>query len=112
MNDNTKKKESDPVLSEMVKRLVAEFRPYKIYLFGSRATKHARQDSDYDLLIVMPSPEENIRALQSRAYQILDDLEVAMDILFTNKITFDRRKTVANTPAEIATTEGKVLYAA
>jgi uncharacterized protein len=112
MKNDAKKKENDPALSEIVKRLVEEFRPHKIFLFGSRATENARQDSDYDLLIVMPDKIENARGLVSRAYKLLDDIEVAIDLLFTDRTKFERRKTVVNTPAEIATTEGKELYAA
>lgn len=35
-------------------RIVAEFRPRKIILFGSRATGTSGPDSDVDLLVVLP----------------------------------------------------------
>jgi uncharacterized protein len=103
---------SDPILSEMVKRLVREFQPDKLYLFGSRATGTANESSDYDLLIVMPELKEPGRHLAARAYELLSNLGVAKDILFTSKEKFERRKTVMNTLAEIATTDGMELYAA
>ena len=106
------KLEEDPVLAEMVRRLVAEFHPDKIFLFGSRASGTAREDSDYDLLVVMPHLTEAARNFAVRAYEILGDLNVAKDVLFTSTDKFERRKTVVNTLAEIATTDGREIYAA
>ena len=45
----------DPVLTEMVTRLRAVFEPERIYLFGSHARGDAKPESDYDLLMVLPS---------------------------------------------------------
>jgi hypothetical protein len=36
----------DPVLSEIVGRLVRKFSPHKIFHFGSRATGSSHEDSD------------------------------------------------------------------
>ena len=103
---------SDPILAEIVRSLVAEFRPYKIFLFGSRASGNARNDSDYDILVVMPELTEGSRKLAVRAYRILKGLGVAKDILFTSREKFELRKTVVNTLAEIATNDGKEIYVA
>lgn len=102
----------DSLLGEMVTRLVAEFHPHKIFLFGSRATGTAREDSDYDILVVMPEEIEDGRKLSMKAREALDHVRVAKDIHFTFKDKFERRKTVMNTLAEIATTDGIELYAA
>jgi predicted nucleotidyltransferase len=45
----------DPILTEMVTRLRAVFEPERIYLFGSHARGDAKPESDYDLLMVLPS---------------------------------------------------------
>lgn len=42
-------------IDEVVKLLVAEFRPEKIVLFGSHADGSAKEDSDLDLALVKPS---------------------------------------------------------
>ena len=47
-------KEEDPILAEIVRRLVEAFHPERIYLFGSHARGEAGPDSDYDLLVVVP----------------------------------------------------------
>jgi predicted nucleotidyltransferase len=44
----------DPILIDIVHRLVDAYRPERIYLFGSRARGEAGPDSDYDILVVIP----------------------------------------------------------
>jgi HEPN domain-containing protein len=56
-------------LDRMVKQIVAKINPVAIYLFGSRARGDAGEDSDYDLLIVVPDERMN--------QQIWDDLLAA-----------------------------------
>jgi hypothetical protein len=49
--------ESDRILEEMVRRLVAAFDPDHIYLYGSRARGEAGPDSDYDLMLVVSASQ-------------------------------------------------------
>ena len=42
---------SDPILSDVIARIVARVQPVRIVLFGSRARGTARSDSDYDLMV-------------------------------------------------------------
>ena len=51
----------DPALFEAVRRLVAAYQPERIYLFGSVARGDAGQDSDYDLLVVVPDDAPTCR---------------------------------------------------
>jgi HEPN domain-containing protein len=44
-------------LDRMIKQIVAKVDPVAIYLFGSRARGDADEDSDYDLLIVVPDEQ-------------------------------------------------------
>ena len=44
----------DPQLVEIVRRLVEAYQPERIYLFGSKARDQANQDSDYDIMVVIP----------------------------------------------------------
>ena len=46
---------ADATLAEIMRRILAAGEPQKIVLFGSRARGDARDDSDYDLLLVEPS---------------------------------------------------------
>ncbi len=54
-------------LDRLVKQIVTKLDPVAIYLFGSRARGDADEDSDYDLMIVVPDKRMN--------RQIWDDLD-------------------------------------
>jgi predicted nucleotidyltransferase len=102
----------DPVLAEMVNRLVAAFHPERIYLFGSRARGEAAHDSDYDLLVVVPNEAETARRKSRLAYQALRGTRVAADVIVRTRDEFDSRLgVIASLPATVAR-EGKLLYAA
>jgi predicted nucleotidyltransferase len=60
----------DPVLREIVCRLVLAYEPEFVYLFGSKARGDSGPDSDYDLLVIVPdnaSPDRRRRRLAYRA---------------------------------------------
>ena len=103
---------TDPILAEMVRQLVVEFQPDKIFLFGSRATGTSVEESDYDILVVVPTLSEKPLRLSQRAHEILSGIPAAKDILFTSRDKFEDRKMIVNTLAEIAFSEGHELYAA
>ncbi len=63
--------EQDPILREIVARLVAELRPCRIYLFGSGARGDSGAESDCDLLLFVEDPSEPIYRLSQRAYRVL-----------------------------------------
>jgi HEPN domain-containing protein/predicted nucleotidyltransferase len=52
-------------LDRVVRRLVEAFEPVAIYLFGSRARGDAREDSDYDLMLVLA--DDRARAISRQA---------------------------------------------
>ena len=58
MNPVTAMQVQDPVLGEIVRRLVDDCQPERIYLFGSRARGNARADSDYDIMVVAAQSDE------------------------------------------------------
>lgn len=52
--------ENDKIL-KLVKQTVAALAPHaRLSLFGSRATGHYHEDSDYDILIIVPQNEWNV----------------------------------------------------
>jgi uncharacterized protein len=52
-------------LDRVVRRLVQEFDPVAVYLFGSRARGDAREDSDYDLMLVLADDNTRVRSRQA-----------------------------------------------
>ena len=102
----------DPVLAEIVRRLVDAYQPERVYLFGSVARGEAGPDSDYDLLVIVPDDAPPERKQSRLAYEALWGTERAADVIVWTKGRFERRvRVVCSLPATVLR-EGKVLYAA
>ena len=52
-------------VQEIVRRVVAEYGPQKIILFGSYAYGEPNEDSDIDLLIIKETPERFLQRMDS-----------------------------------------------
>jgi predicted nucleotidyltransferase len=97
-------------IQKMVRRIVHQFRPNRVILFGSHARGNAGPDSDVDLLVVMPvhGPKHK-KQVQIRL--ALHDIHVPTDIIVTTPEEFEWRKEIPGTIEYPAVKEGKVLYA-
>ncbi len=103
---------ADPVLDEIVRRLVDALHPERIYLFGSQARGDWGPDSDYDLMVLVDHPTEPRYRLSQRGFQALRDVPAAVDVVVWDRKTFDARLHLkASFPATVLR-EGKLLYAA
>jgi len=97
-------------IEEMVKRIVDQFSPEKVILFGSYARGTAGPDSDVDLLIVMPVTGSK----REKAVEIgvaLHDIRLPKDLIVVTPEEFEWRKDTIGTIEWPAWREGKVLYA-
>jgi predicted nucleotidyltransferase len=94
----------------MVKRLVKQFDPDQIILFGSYARGTARADSDIDLLVVLPVTGSK-RAKQVEMRMALHDIRVPKDIIVATPEEIARHRNIIGTIIRPALQEGKVLYA-
>jgi predicted nucleotidyltransferase len=104
--------EQDPVLDEIVRRLIEAYQPERIYLFGSRARGDVGADSDYDLMVIVPDDAPPQRHRSRLAYQVLRGTGRAADVVVCTRTFFDRRVHVRTSlPATIAS-EGRLLHAA
>ncbi len=103
---------SDPVLEQMVARLVREFAPDRIYLFGSRARGDDGPDSDYDLIVLVEEASEPDYRLAQRAHRCIRDLGVAADVLVWSKDAFDRSAHLKASLPGTVLREGVLLHAA
>lgn len=102
----------DPILAELVTRLRAAFQPERIYLFGSHARGDAGRDSDYDLLMVLPSSTMPRYQREQVAFRALAGMGISKDILVLTRAEFDRqRNALCSLPATVER-EGVLLYAA
>lgn len=97
-------------LEEILSRLVKEFRPERIILFGSHAWGTPDENSDLDLLVIVS--ESDLRPVQRavRAYRCLRGLNVPKDILVKTRAEVERmRRVYASLECEVLE-RGKVLY--
>ena len=102
----------DPMLDEIVRRLIEAYQPERIYLFGSKARGDGGDDSDYDLMLVVPDDAPPQKHRSRLAYQVLRGTGRAADVLVCTRSFFDSRVHVrASLPATI-TSEGRLLHAA
>lgn len=103
--------DQDPLLAEIVRRLVEAYQPERIYLFGSKARGEEGPDSDYDLLVVVPDDATPRQRDSKLAYETLWGVGTAADVIVWEKSRFERRKhVVCSLPATVLR-EGRLLYA-
>jgi predicted nucleotidyltransferase len=104
--------ERDPILKNIVDKLVSTFQPDRIYLFGSKAKGEDTAHSDYDLMVVVNSSNQPSYKRSQLAYQSLIRIGTAVDVLVWTKSAFDSRLHLkASFPSTIVR-EGRLLYAA
>ncbi len=82
------------VLDEMVRRLVAEFQPEQIILFGSRAWGEPDEESGVDLLVIVSESDERPTQRAARAYHCLGGIGVPKDILVKTRAEVDKYRHV------------------
>ena len=96
-------------LKEAVRKIVSEFNPEKIILFGSYAYGKPTPDSDLDLMVVMETKERpHKRAVALR--KILKNLGVPKDIIVKTPDEFERFRDIIGTIVYPAAHKGRVLY--
>lgn len=100
---------SPDTLQKAIKRLVEEFHPERIIMFGSQARGDADADSDIDLLVICPLTMDR-REMALAMDRALWGLRLARDIVVMSPEEFERDRQIPGTIARPAWLEGKVLY--
>ena len=96
-------------IDEAVRRIIEQFHPAKLILFGSHARGSADRDSDVDLLIVMDVKDSK----RKQAVEIdlaLSDRTFPLDLIVVTPEEFEMYRDVAGHILYPATREGKVVY--
>lgn len=98
------------LLHPVIARLAARLHPEEIWLFGSRAERRARPDSDYDLLAVLPddTPEADLDPIS--AWSIVRGLGVPVDVVPCTRSEFEEEKHEIDTLARAAYLRGIRIY--
>lgn len=95
---------------EVIRRLVTEFDPEMIYLFGSHAWGKPDAESDMDLLVIIRKSRQKPIQRAVRAQHSLRGVKAPIDVLVKTRKEFERYVSVkASLEAQIIR-EGKLLY--
>ncbi len=97
-------------IEEATQRLVAEFQPEQVWLFGSYAWGEPNADSDLDLMVVVPESDERPLSRMQRASWCLRGLGMASDVMVKTKAEFDRVRDLRPTLTYKVVNEGRLLY--
>ncbi len=89
-------------------QLARRFRPRKIVLFGSHASRKAAKDSDVDLLVVMP--HQGPAATQAARIRQQLRAPFALDLIVRSPEVLRRRIKLGDSFLRGVMSEGKVLY--
>ncbi len=94
-------------LNQIIKVLKAEFKPSRMFLFGSQANGNAKPDSDYDFVLVVPGNRRGRMKNMSRAGDLLrDKCAVAADVFVYSQKEFDEWKDEFSSIPETARNTG------
>ncbi|MGD9893682.1 MAG: nucleotidyltransferase domain-containing protein [Dehalococcoidia bacterium] len=93
----------------MTERIVEEFSPVRVIVFGSHARGDAQPDSDVDLLVVLPAVADKREAAIS-IRRALADFPVSKDVIVTTPEEIARRGDLVGTVLRPALREGTVVY--
>ncbi len=97
-------------LKSLIAVILERCRPVSVWLFGSRARGQACEDSDWDLLVVLPdetSEEEMFDKLPPRQLRRLT--KVNADVVYCNDTEFAEATSVPNTLAYEIARSGVVI---
>ena len=96
-------------IEEMVRRIVEQFHPEQVILFGSYARGQAGPDSDVDLLVVMPVSGSK-RKTAIKIDLALAGMGLPKDVIVVTPEEVARLRDIVGTIVYPAVREGKVMY--
>ena len=100
----------DKLLQTVTQRLVAEFRPEQVWLYGSHAWGNPHDSSDVDLFVVVPHSDETPIRRSQRAHRCLRGLRMPKDVLVETRREVDRVKGLKTSLEYAILSGGRRLY--
>jgi predicted nucleotidyltransferase len=98
------------LLETAVERLKAEFQPEEIYLFGSHAWGVPTDDSDVDLMVVLPDSNERPIRRDQRAQYCLGRLPFSVDVLVRTRREVNRVRDIRGSLTHEVFQNGRKIY--
>ena len=96
-------------INEVSMRIVRNFKPQKIILFGSYANGTPTEESDLDLLVIKDSDSPS-RLQNRKIRRILSDLRIPIDVVVKTPEEFRTYRDIIGTIIYPANKFGKVIY--
>jgi len=100
---------TNSTIKNITRRLVKNFHPQKIILFGSQARGTADEHSDVDILVICPISGSR-RGMMVAMDRALRGLNIARDIMVLSPEEFENNRFIPGTVARGAWQQGKTLY--
>ena len=97
-------------ITEVVNKIVSDYQPEKILLFGSFQNGKPTEESDLDLLIIKKTEKRKFERAGD-VKRLFNPYPCPMDIVVFTPEEFDKSKSVLNTLAYIVEKDHRVLYA-
>jgi predicted nucleotidyltransferase len=98
------------LLETATARLVAEFQPEQIWLFGSHAWGTPTEDSDVDLMVVVGDSDERPVRRDQRAQRCLGRLLISADVLVRTRQEVNRVREVRGSLTREVFQRGRKIY--
>ena len=96
-------------IRQLMERIIAEFRPHEVRLFGSRARGEARVTSDWDLFVIVPDDLEATDDLFA-GYRLRRETRTRADVILCPASEFIDDRDTPNTLAYEAAHNGVRIY--
>jgi predicted nucleotidyltransferase len=98
------------LLNEMTQRLVDQFQPEQVILFGSHAWGVPNHDSDVDLMVIIAHSDSSDYERAVQAHHCLSGLGVPKDVIVKTRAEFDFYRDIRASLEHKIFEQGKVLY--
>ena len=102
---------TNTLIEEIKKRLIATYNPSQIYIFGSYAWGMPDEDSDLDLMIIVPqSDNPKIHQRTFDGYMALADIPAPKELIILTEDEFNERSSNENYLAYKVKNHGTCIY--
>ncbi len=101
---------SNDLLQKIIQRLVGQFQPEQVILFGSHAWGTPDRDSDVDLMVIVTHSELDDYERAVLGHRCLSGLNVPKDVIVRTRSEFDFFRQVRASLERRIAEQGKVLY--
>lgn len=98
------------LLNQITQRLIAQFQPEQVILFGSYAWGAPTVGSDLDLMVVVTQSDLSDYERAVQGHRCLKGLAVAKDVIVKTRAEFDALRDVRAALEYKIARQGKVLY--